>query len=151
MKKYFLLPVLILCIYYVDAQNHNEEQRVNKTISDFFNGFSTRDINTIKKYSTADFLLLEDAMIWNIDTIANHFEMTKARGINFIRKNSFDFLRTEIKGNTAWVAYHNTAEISLGERKRTVRWLESAVLIKRDNAWKIQMMHSTPVKEQKEN
>jgi len=147
MKRFILLLILLYSFQFSKAQSNAEIKNVNQTIVQFFDGFSTLDINTVKKYSTPDFLLLEDAVVWNIDTIANRFERTKSSGASFKRMNSFEFIRTEIKGNTAWVAYQNTADISLGDRKRTVKWLESAVIVKQRKGWKIQMMHSTPVKE----
>ena len=146
MKRFFLFLTIIFCFQVSKAQPENDKQSVNETIVKFFEGFSNRDINTIKKYSTHDFLLLEDAMNWNIDTIAKRFEQLKASGINFIRVNSFDFIRTEIKDNTAWVAYYNTANISRADKKVTIKWLESAVLVRQGKEWRIQMMHSTPEK-----
>lgn len=145
MKKLFLIVLAAATYWNAYAQTTDEKQKIHQTIIDFFEGFSIRDIGTIKKHTTADFLLLEDAMLWNTDTIAHRFHQAKARGNNFTRVNSFDFIKTEIKGQTAWVAYHNTANIS-GDRPRTVKWLESAVLMKRGNEWKIEMMHSTPVR-----
>lgn len=145
MKKLFFIVLAAVTYCNAYAQTTGEKQKIHQTIMDFFEGFSTRDIGTIKKHTTADFLLLEDAMLWNTDTIAHRFHQAKARGDNFTRVNSFDFIKTEIKGQTAWVAYHNTANIS-GDMPRTVKWLESAVLMKRGNEWKIEMMHSTPVR-----
>lgn len=117
MKRFILLLILLYSFQFSKAQSNAEIKNVNQIIAQFFDGFSTLDINTVKKYSTPDFLLLEDAVVWNIDTIANRFERTKSSGASFKRMNSFEFIRTEIKGNTAWVAYQNTADISLGDRK----------------------------------
>ncbi len=145
MKRLFFIAIAVALFSHANAQAPGEKQKAHQAIINFFEGFSARDISIIKKHATADFLLLEDAMVWTTDTIANRFQQAKARGGSFTRANSFDFIKTEIKGQTAWVAYHNTAKIS-GDRPRTVKWLESAVLIKQGNDWKLQMMHSTPVR-----
>lgn len=46
----------------------------------------------------------------------------------------------------AWVSYWNKATFTKGKLVETVVWLESAVLIRDDNEWKIQMLHSTRIR-----
>jgi hypothetical protein len=43
----------------------------------------------------------------------------------------------------AWVSYWNKATFNNGQEESVVAWLESAVMIKVDSEWKIQMLHST--------
>lgn len=128
MRPLILLVFLFMCGGSF-SQNNKEAAGVNQTIINFFEGFSTQDITIIKKYSTPDFLLLEDAAVWTTDTINRRFEATKARGIRFTRINSFEFIKTEISGNMAWVAYHNTANISRGNKKVTVSCLKAMFLL----------------------
>ena len=96
-----------------------------------------------KKYCTIDFLLLEDGDVWNMDTLANKLSPFKA--VSFSRTNHLDFIRTQVKGNIAWVAYSNSADMVINGQKMNVQWLESAVLVKEGNEWKIQLLHSTPL------
>ncbi len=71
------------------------------------------------------------------------------KGKEFSRTNHFIFYRTEIKGNMAWIAYDNIADISVTNWKGSVHWLESAVLIKQEGTWKIQMLHSTRINDER--
>ena len=45
----------------------------------------------------------------------------------------------------AWVSYWNKAEIRRATELRIIVWLESAVMVKVDDEWKIQLLHSTRV------
>jgi ketosteroid isomerase-like protein len=59
----------------------------------------------------------------------------------------FDWNVTEpdvhVAGDTAWVAWVNRGGITDATGTKPLTWLESAVLQKRDGAWKIDFLHST--------
>ena len=152
MRK-ILLSLLFLFIVttYLNAQtqNSNEQTKIQQTIIQFFEGFSALDTTIIKQYSTKDFLLLENGSVWNLDTVAVHFNQLKDRlkGGSLTRINHLEFIQTEVKGNSAWVAYNNTADITYDNvQKRKLQWLESAFLVKEGKDWKIGLLHSTVVK-----
>jgi hypothetical protein len=126
----------------VNAQDKNAKA-VQEAINTFFKAFSETDFKYIQETSTKDFLLLEQGMIWNLDTLQNILSKPKPAG--YTRKNSFDFFETRITGKKAWVGYHNYADIESATGKRKIHWLESAVLVKEKNSWKLEMMHSTRV------
>lgn len=141
MKKILISVFLSFIMIIGIAQS--ETQKIHASVVGFFNGLSLIDVDTLRHYSTADFHLLEDGEIWNLDTLLNKVMPRKNAGIN--RVNKFVFERTEVMGKMAWVSYHNSAEFSKGDKKQTVRWMESAVLRKEKRKWKIQMLHSTPL------
>lgn len=116
---------------------------VQETINTFFKAFSEGDFKYIQQTSTADFLLLEQGMIWNLDTLQN--KLSKPKPAGYSRKNRFEFFETQITGKRAWVGYHNYADFETAAGKRKIHWLESAVLVKEKNSWKLEMMHSTIV------
>jgi ketosteroid isomerase-like protein len=68
------------------------------------------------------------------------------KGVDFKRVNSFDFLQTEVRGNTAWTSYFNQADMQINGTPRQVRWLESAVLVKEAGGWKVKVLHSTVIR-----
>ena len=122
----------------------NEQTMVNQTIIKFFDAIAALDTKMMKQYTTKDFLLLEDGAVWNMDTLTN--KLSPLKTISFSRTNHLDFIQTEVKGTTAWVAYNNTADMNVNGQKRNVRWLESAVLVKEGKEWKVQLLHSTTLK-----
>ena len=139
MKKVILLLPLIILLSNVNAQN--EKSKIEASVIGLFNGLSLLNADTMKYYTTQDFHLLENGKVWTIDTLIN--KVTLRKNANFKRVNKLEFIRTEQKGNTSWVSYNNTADFTIGEKQRTVKWLESAVLVKENERWKIQMLHST--------
>lgn len=149
MRKFFILLLFFFLAFSslpIQAQKSDEKEKVNHVLTRFFDGISVLDIKLMKQYVTNDFLLLEGGDVWNMDTVAVYLNQLKTG--SFSRTNHLNFIRTEITGNTAWVAYNNAADMNINGKKRNVQWLESAVLVKEGNEWKIQLLHSTPLKPQ---
>ena len=140
--KFLCLLLLSSLGLTINAQDKNAKA-VQEAINTFFKAFSETDFNYIQETSTKDFLLLEQGMIWNLDTLQNILSKPKPAG--YTRKNRFDFFETRITGKKAWVGYLNHADIESAAGKRKIHWLESAVLVKEKNSWKLEMMHSTRV------
>ena len=139
MLRTTVLSLILACSTNLFAQK--DKTKIEGTIIGFFNGLSLINTDTLKYYSTADFHLLEDGEIWNLDTLIHKVEPMKNSGVE--RINKFEFIRTHQSGNIAWVSYRNSAEFRRGDKQQSVSWLESVVLVKNKGKWKIQMMHST--------
>ena len=140
MKRIVLLFTLLIC-FSISSFAQKDKDSIENAISRFFDGISEINPAKLRDYSTNDFLLLEDGEVWTVDTLIN--KLSTRRNSNLVRTNKFKFIKTEQEGNTAWVSYHNTAEFKLNDKQQTVRWLESAVLVKEKTRWKIKLMHST--------
>ena len=122
----------------------SEKAEVQQVITRFFDALSIANIPQMKAEVSDDFILLENGEIWTIDTLANKISRPKPEG--YLRQNSFDFITTKIDKNRAFVYYKNKAEISSKTRNATVKWLESAILRKEKGRWRMELMHSTPMK-----
>ena len=122
----------------------SEKAEVQQVITRFFDALSVANIPQMKAEVSEDFILLENGEIWTIDTLANKISRPKPEG--YLRQNSFDFITTKIDKNRAFVYYKNKAEISSKTRNATVKWLESAILRKEKGRWRMELMHSTPMK-----
>lgn len=114
----------------------------------FFEGFAELNDSKMRQYLTADFLLLEEGLIWNTDSLTTI--INRRKGTDFKRINSFRFIRTEEKDGIAVVAYHNRADVIFKGQPRLVQWLESAHLVKDGSGWKIKLLHSTGVEPEKQ-
>ena len=142
MKRVILISLIVISSAELRAQK--EKNTIEASIAGFFNGLSLTNSDTLKYYSTSDFQLLEDGQVWNLDTLIS--KLMPRKNSNIQRINRFEFIKIEKNKNTAWVSYNNSAEFRLGEKQQTIRWLESAVLIRDRGRWKIQMLHSTKLK-----
>ena len=141
MKKIALF--FLLSTQFSFAQT-TEKAEVQQVITRFFDALSVTNIPQMKAEVSDDFMLLENGEIWTIDTLANKISRPKPEG--YLRQNSFDFLSTKIDKNRAYVYYKNKAEISSKTRNATIKWLESAILRKEKGRWRMEFMHSTPMK-----
>lgn len=126
------------------AQIPSEKQQVQQVVQLVFEALSEGSIAKMERAVTPDVKILETGEIWTLDTIRSYFR--KPRPADFKRVNSLDFFQTEVQNKMAFVSYYNTADIRADGNNRTVRWLESAVLIKDDKTWKVIMLHSTRLK-----
>ena len=140
-KKISFFLLLITHFSFAQTPKKGEVQQV---ITRFFDALSIANIPQMKAEVSDGFILLENGEIWTIDTLANKISRPKPEG--YLRQNSFDFIETKIEKNRAWVYYKNKAEITSKTRNATVKWLESAILRKEKGRWRMELMHSTPMK-----
>ena len=145
MNKVFWVSFAMMTYSGVNSQTMKDTDTsdVQQVIVRLFDGVAEIDSSKIAKHTTKDFLLLEDGLIWNSDSLFRVLKPMKSQ--QFKRSNEFRFIRHEIKGKVAWIAYYNTAYISFNGQKREVNWLESAVLVKDSTGWKVKVLHSTMI------
>ena len=118
-----------------------------KVVQDFFAATSANDYNAIRNSATNDFQLLEIDEIWDMDFLIKL--MKKGNG-EVKRRNFFNIIKQVQSGDMLWISYWNKAEFSFKDNPpRPVFWLESVVLIKQNNRWLIQMLHSSRVPAEK--
>jgi len=147
MKRILLLTIAIVFTGLLHAQDQlsKNKKAVQQTVVKMFDALSNRDSAGLKLYCAQDILLFENGQVWNIDTL-----ITKAILLNtakdFKRTNSFDFINTEINTNTAWVSYNLRSDIIRNGNKGFAHWMETVVLVKEKNQWKIKVLHSTLIK-----
>jgi hypothetical protein len=141
MKKIALIFFLFTQFSFAQTPEKGEVQQV---ITRFFDALSIANIPQMKAEVSDGFILLENGEIWTIDTLANKISRPKPEG--YLRQNSFDFIETKIEKNRAYVYYKNKAEITSKTRNVTIKWLESAILRKEKGRWRMELMHSTPMK-----
>jgi hypothetical protein len=121
----------------------------NLIVESFDEIWSILNVESIEKYYTKDFLLLEHGEIWNNDSIVNYIKKAKLRLPKPIRTNKIEIIDIKIKNKTAWIAYQNYAVFTVdNEIIRKAHWLESATAILTKDGWKLDMLHSTRVKKE---
>jgi ketosteroid isomerase-like protein len=146
MQKINLLLVSLLLSIITSAQiSTKEEVAVQQTIVKLFDALSNRDSVSLKAVSTADITLYEYGGVWTIDTL-----ILKAITLNtakeFARTNTFEFIHTTVDKKMALVNYRLQSVIMRDGKQATLQWLETVVLIKVKNQWKVNHLHSTLIK-----
>jgi ketosteroid isomerase-like protein len=134
----------------VFAQRTSDTESVQQTLTGFFDALADRNVERMTSFCTPDLIILEDGMLWNLDTLAR---LINNRGAitDFKRINKLDFVNTEIHKKTAWTYYRNHASITANGRNFQIDWLESAILIRRSKSWKLKLLHSTTIEDDNSN
>jgi hypothetical protein len=148
MKKLLCVAVIsLISVFYLRAQVKltENQQLVQKVIIDTFQALSDRDTDKLKSNCTPDLLLLENGIVWNLDSLTQKNNQNKAI-TEFKRINKIGFIETKVWNNIAWTTYNNQAEVSKNGQHSLIKWLETAVLIKEGKIWKIEVLHSTLIK-----
>lgn len=109
-------------------------------VKELFAAMSKQDGKAMQDCATEDFQLLEHGEVWTMEKLV---DAVQPKGKPYERKNYFSQILARQKGNMAWVSYWNKAEIIRDSQVRTVVWLESAVMVKKKDLWKVQLLHST--------
>ena len=130
----------------VSIETHKKKIQ-NLVVESFDEIWSKLEATNIEKYYTKDFLLLEHGEVWNNDTIAKYLNNAKLKLPIPKRVNTIQIIDIKVANKTAWVAYHNYATITAGDKIiRKAHWLESATAILTSKGWKLDMLHSTRIK-----
>jgi hypothetical protein len=131
-----------------ELQKQSDIDSVKSLVSNSFQDiWSDLDPTKVSKYYTLDFMLLENGVVWNNDSIHNYIAKKQANKRKYRRLNRFDFVKSVHNQNTIWIAYNNYAAfVQEKDTLGTAHWLESVVAIKENDKWKLQQLHSTIVR-----
>lgn len=136
-----LWGVVWLCMFLcLGKRAEGADHPAFQPVKELFAAMSAHDGNAMHETATADFQLLEHGEDWSMQDLV---EAVQPKGKPYQRKNYFSQIRARQRGDVAWLSYWNKAEISREGSVRTVVWLESAVVVKAGDRWKIQLLHST--------
>jgi hypothetical protein len=130
------------------VSNETDKTRIENLVIYFFDQkWSKLNSKNIDKYYTKDFLLLKNGEVWNNDSVANYLDNAIIGKPNPSRMNTIAIIEIKVVNKMAWVAYQNYANFSIDNKiVRKAHWLESATAILTENGWKLEMLHSTPIK-----
>jgi ketosteroid isomerase-like protein len=143
MRHFICLTLLSVVLSGLAAQPVNaEEKSVQQTIEMLFTALSNADTAAVKTLVTPDVRFYEYGQIWPLDTLIRLVMQAKSIP-GFNRTNSFEFVRTSVQLETAWVTYYLTSIFSRDGKEETVRWMETVVMLKEKESWKVDVLHST--------
>ncbi|MET3978933.1 ketosteroid isomerase-like protein [Mucilaginibacter sp. UYP25] len=141
MKKIYCLILFAFISVKGFSQSAANEPKIKAAIVNFYNGLSSLDDAAIGAAVTNDFTLVEHKKIWNTDSLLKALAPMKGTGVK--RVNKQEYTKIEQNGNVAWAVYYNTADITRGDKTRSFKWLESALLVKDGGKWKLKLLHVT--------
>ena len=122
-----------------------EQQIAQQTIINMFEALSMRDSVRLKTYCATDITLYEYGEIWDLETLISK-SITQNTAADFKRTNTFDFINTQTDKTTAWLTYKLSSIIKMNGKEVTKQWLETVIVEKQKNQWKVKHLHSTLIK-----
>lgn len=146
--KAFMFVILFTTISFGQVAKATDKTLIKNLVQESFDDiWSTLEAKKIDQYYTKDFLLLENGEVWNNDSISNYLNNAILRKPKPKRLNTIEIIEVKIANGKAWVAYHNYATFFVDDKiVRKAHWLESAVAILTEKGWKLEMLHSTRIK-----
>jgi hypothetical protein len=142
MQKFKVLSFLSIVLF--SSISYGKESAPFLTVQALFAAISAVDHNRLREIATEDFQLLEVGEVWDIDKLVSVIKPFDMKRLNY-----FNLISTKVVENVAWVSYWNKAKFVSNDGDGQAYWLESAVLIKTDSKWRIQMLHSTRIEEER--
>ena len=147
MKKIttFLLAISFTGLLHAQEKLTENQQAVQQTVIKMFDALSNRDSVGLKIYCAADIALYENGQAWNIDTLINKAIVLNTAN-DFKRTNTFNFINTTVNKDVGWTTYNLSSTFLMNGKQRLVQWMETIVLVKEKERWKIKVLHSTLIK-----
>ena len=127
-----------------------EEEAVKNLVQGAFDDlWGGCDSTKILQYHTEDFVILEHGEIWDNERIKEYMKYMRGQ-LTFEnrakRVNRMEYIMVEKYGESIQVGYHNYAEFLKADSVvAREQWLESALVVKTKEGWRLKMMHSTRV------
>ncbi len=121
----------------------NDEAQVTEAVRSMFAALSAEDIPKLRTVLAPDFYAFEAGGRITADALIDL--MKKAHGAGKVYVWTVNEPQVHIDGSLAWVTYVNRGSIKDGSETKNVTWLESVVLRKEKDSWRIQFLHSTRV------
>ena len=139
--KLLLVTLFLTSVAYTQTAV-KEKQQVQQTIEKMFATLTAADTTALKTFVTPTVRFYEYGQIWTIDTLIQKVIQSKSIR-DFKRTNSFEFVSTRISKKTAWVTYYLQSIFTRNGKVEIIKWMETVILIKEKNQWKVEALHST--------
>jgi hypothetical protein len=123
-----------------------DPKEIDQIIVDYFKAISDNEFDKLYKLSTSDFILYENGVIWNNDSLIQAVKKRLSLTPDSKTTYRFENFNTKVDCNSARTDYLNIGKRELRDTTFTIRWLESATFVKEDGKWKLEFLHSTRLK-----
>ena len=139
--------LLLTVIFFGGPAFASDEDDAFHAVQGMFAAMSAYDYDGMVAFGTNDYHLLENGEIWSMDDLVN--VARNAEGA-IERRNYFSVIRAQKNQGSVWISYWNRADLRTTDGEEiSLTWLESAVVVKVGDMWKVEMLHSTRVREPK--
>ena len=116
------------------------DAEIERTVHAFFDALRTEDDAAFQRLTTSSFYSFDGGNRYAGTELVDVVRDAHARGVQL--NWSVGQIDTDVDCNVAWSAWENVGSAGIPPDLKQVRWLESAVLVRRNGTWKIDFFHS---------
>lgn len=131
-----------------DAVQEADAAAVEDVVLAFFDALENMDFQALDATVTPDFELVEDTLVMDLSGFVEYLRPFETAGATI--SYEFSDFNTEVQGPVAWTRYRNRAVLEMNSERTRYEWLESAVLTRGEDGWRIDRLQSAPVRIQPE-
>jgi hypothetical protein len=142
--KFRLLVLTLFLSTTILSQEKKDSLEIIQLLKEDYHTLQTHDIEKHRELCTDNYLLSEDGEILRMDDEAAFYKKDAHKV--FERKDYFDFKYIGIFENTAYAVYRLKADFFKNGNSMQKNWTESVIFKKIEGVWKIELIHSTPIK-----
>jgi hypothetical protein len=113
---------------------------IEATVHAFYDALRKEDEAAFRRLTTGAFYAFDAGKRYVGTELVDLVKDAHARGVEL--NWSVGLLDTKLGCDVAWTAWENSGSAGIAPEIRPVRWLESAVLVRRDGGWKVDFFHS---------
>lgn len=115
---------------------------VKDTVRAYYSYYATLDKAKYRALLTDDYVLLEDGKVLDAD---GDIALLPAPDSGFQRTDEFDFRTVKVQSDVAYAVYVLKSEITDRQGTRRRVWLESMILRRVGNGWRVTLLHSSRI------
>ena len=113
---------------------------IERTVDAFFDALRKEDKVAFQRLTTTTFYSFDGGERFHGTELVDLVRDAHTRGVQL--NWSIGPLDTKLRCDVAWSAWENVGSAGIPPNVRSVRWLESAVLVRQNGSWKIDFFHS---------
>ena len=136
--------LLIISIFSLKVFAQDDKEAVKQAVKNYYYLYFVKmDKNEYRSILTEDYQFLENGELFDAD--GDIAAMPKSDS-GYERTDTFDFRYIKIEGDFAYTVYFLKADINVKTKGLIHReWLESTILRRSGDGWKIALLHSTRI------
>ena len=139
-KPILLLALVVLLFSCQEEKKPDNPEQLKQVLTSYFDGVVAKDIAKMNAVTTDDFVLYEDGLVWNNDSLLNLVNSMPPFEASF----KFDYIKINIDQEIGNISYFNHADMILNDTTEVkYDWIESATFQKIEGEWKMNFLHST--------
>jgi ketosteroid isomerase-like protein len=143
-RRKIILGLLIISLCTLTVWAGDDEEAVKQAVKNYYYLYFVKmDKNEYRSILTEDYLILENGELLDAE---GDIALMPEPDSSYERTDKFDFRYVKIEGDIAYTVYFLKAEIK-DKTNGTINkeWLESTILRRSGDGWKIALLHSTRI------